>query len=157
MTMPGARSVPFRNDGFFYPHAALSPDGHWVAYASNQSGRFEIYVESFPTPGRRVQVSTDGGTQPKWRRDQKELFFLSADSRLIAVPTNLGVEAKLGIPTSLFTLGVPGSQLGGGKSHYDVSADGRFLAAIVEPHVPDRPPITVALNATTGLKPSPAR
>ena len=73
MTMPGSRSVPFRNDGFLYPQAALSPDGHWVAYSSNQSGRYEIYVESFPTPGRRVQVSTDGGTQPRWRRDQKEL------------------------------------------------------------------------------------
>jgi len=71
MTMPGSRSVPFRNDGFLYPQAALSPDGHWVAYSSNQdqSGRFEIYVESFPTTGRRVQVSTNGGTQPKWRRD----------------------------------------------------------------------------------------
>jgi Tol biopolymer transport system component len=75
MTMPGSRSVPFRNDGFLYPQAALSPDGHWVAYSSNQSGRYEIYVESFPTPGRRVQVSTDGGTQPRWRRDQRSCTF----------------------------------------------------------------------------------
>ncbi len=167
MTMPGSRSVPFRNDGFLYPQAALSPDGHWVAYASNQSGRYEIYVESFPTPGRRVQVSTDGGTQPRWRRDQRELYFLSAESRLIAVPANLGVEAKLGIATPLFTLAMPGGAMSGGPlpggvgvvsaTQYDVSADGRFLAAVVEPHVPDRPPITVALNATAGLKPSPAR
>ena len=166
-TMPGSRSVPFRNDRFRYPQAALSPDGHWVAYASNQSGRYEIYVESFPTPGRRVQVSTDGGTQPRWRRDQKELYFLSADSRLIAVPANLGVEAALGTATPLFALAMPGGAMSGGPlpggvgtvsaTHYDVSADGRFLAAVVEPHVPDRPPATVAFNATAALKPSPVR
>lgn len=157
MTMPGSRSVPFRNDGFLYPQAALSPDGHWVAYSSNQSGRYEIYVESFPTPGRRVQVSADGGTQPRWRRDQTELYFLSADSRLIAVAANLGVEAKLGIATPLFTLAMPGGAMGGEPLQYDVSADGRFLAAVVEPHVPDRPAVTIALNATAGLKPSSVR
>ena len=167
MTMPGSLSVPFRNDGFRYPQAALSPDGHWVAYSSNQSGRYEIYVESFPTPGRRVQVSTEGGTQPRWRRDQRELYFLSAESRLIAVPANLGAEAKLGTATPLFPLTMPGGAMSGGAlpggvgvvsaTQYDVSADGRFLAAVVEPHVPDRPAITVALNATAGLKPSPTR
>ncbi len=157
MTMPGSRSVPFRNDRFLYTHAALSPDGHWVAYASNQSGRYEIYVESFPTRGRRVQVSTDGGTQPRWRRDQKELYFLSAESRLIAAPATLGVEATLGVPTPLFTLATPGGTIGWQPFHYDVAADGRFLAAIVEPHVPDRPPVIVAFNATAGLKPGPAR
>ena len=155
MTMPGSRSLPFRNDGFFYPHAALSPDGHWVAYSSNQSGRFEIYVESFPTPGRRVQVSTDGGTQPKWRRDQRELYFVSPDSGLIAVPADLGTEAKLGTAAPLFTLTKPRASTG--REQYDVSADGRFLTAVVEAHVPDRPPVTVALNATAGLKPGSAR
>ncbi len=157
MTIPEARSVPFRNDGFLYPQAALSPDGQWVAYTSNQSGRYEIYVESFPTPGRRVQVSTDGGTQPRWRRDQRELYFLSADSRLIAVPATLGAEATLGIATPLFTLAMPGGAMSGGPHQYDVSADGRFLAVVVEPHVPERPPVSVALNVTAGLKPSPAR
>ena len=167
MTMPGSRFVPFRNDGFLYPQAELSPDGQWVAYASNQSGRYEIYLESFPTPGRRVQVSNDGGTQPRWRRDQKELYFLSAESRLTAVPADLGVEAKLGTPTPLFTLAMPGGAMSGGPlpggvgvvsaTQYDVSADGRFLAAVVEPHVPERLPVTVTLNATAGLKPSSAR
>lgn len=151
MTMPGSRSVPFRSDGFLYPQAALSPDGHWVAYASNQSGRYEIYVESFPTPGRRVPVSIDGGTQPRWRRDQRELYFLSAEGRLMAVPVNLGVEAKLGTATPLFAVAMPGGAMSGGPlpggggmsaTQYDVSADGRFLAAVVEPHVPDRPPVT---------------
>ncbi len=156
MTMPGSRSEPFRNDRFLYPQAALSPDGHWVAYSSNQSGRYEIYVESFPTPGRRVQVSTEGGTQPRWRPDQKELYFLSAESRLIAVPANLGAEAKLGVASPLFTLAMPVRAMGWGALQYDVSADGRFLAAVVEEHVPDRPPVIVAFNATASLKPSPA-
>jgi len=157
LTMPGSASVPFRNDGFLYPQAAVSPDGHWVAYSSNQSGRYEIYVEHFPTPGGRVQVSTEGGTQPRWRRDQRELYFLSAESRLIAVEANLGAEAKLGAASSLFTLAMPVDKIDWGALQYDVSADGRFLAAVVEAHVPDRPPVTVALNATAGLKPSPAR
>ena len=83
---------------------------------------------------------------------------MSAESRLIAVPANLGVEAKLGIPTPLFTLAIPGGSTGWEPFNYDVSADGRFLAAIVEPHIAERPPpVTVAFNATAGLKPSPAR
>jgi len=157
LTMSGSASGPFRTDGFQYQQAAVSPDGRWVAYSSNQSGRFEIYVESFPAPGKRVQVSTEGGTQPRWRHDQQELYFLSAESRLIAVPANLGAETKLGVASPLFTLRMPGNTYGWGAQQYDVSADGRFLAAVVEPHVPDRPPVTVALNATAGLKPSPIR
>ena len=103
----GSQPEPFRNDRFFYPQAALSPDGRWVAYSSNQSGRYEVYVDSFPTSGRRVQVSTAGGTQPRWRRDQQELYYLSAESRLIAVAANLGAEAKLGVASPLFTIVVP--------------------------------------------------
>ena len=78
MTMPGSRSVPFRNDGFLYPQAALSPDGHWVAYSSNQSGRYEIYVESLFAD--RLAAS--------------ELTFVSADARQTAVAATIGMATR---------------------------------------------------------------
>ena len=85
----------------------------------------------------------------------------------MAVPANLGVDPKFGTAAPLFTLVMPGGAMTGAPfpggvgavsgTKYDVSADGRFLAAFVDPHIPDRPPITVARNASAGLKPSPVR
>jgi dipeptidyl aminopeptidase/acylaminoacyl peptidase len=65
--------------------AQISPDGRWVAFFSNESGRPEVYIQPFPGPGERQSVSSDGGGQPRWRRDGKELFYLAADGLLMAV------------------------------------------------------------------------
>jgi Tol biopolymer transport system component len=67
----------------------LSPDGHWLAYETDESGRFEIRVVSFADPTRGSTVSTNGGTQPRWRRDGKELYFLAPDGELMAVPISI--------------------------------------------------------------------
>ena len=64
----------------------FSPDGRWVAYQSNESGRYEVYVQPFPGPGGKWQVSTDGGIAPRWRRDSKELFYIAPNGKLMAVP-----------------------------------------------------------------------
>jgi hypothetical protein len=88
---------------------------------------------------------------------QLAVCLVASQTLLIAVSANLGAEAKLGVASPLFTLMMPGNTFGWGAQQYDVSADGRFLAAVVEPHLPDRPAVTVALNASAGLKPSPAR
>ena len=71
------KPVPFLTTPFFERHAQLSPDGKWMAYVSNESGIYDVYVQSFPAGGGKWQVSTGGGVEPRWRHDGKELFYLA--------------------------------------------------------------------------------
>ncbi|MGA2879572.1 MAG: protein kinase [Bryobacteraceae bacterium] len=137
-------------------HARFSPDGRFVAYTSSESGKNEIYVRPFPAPsGGKWMISTDGGFQPRWRRNGKELFYVSANAMLMAVEVNLSPVFKAGIPKALF----PVSYYGGdnGTARYDVTADGRrFLinSMITAPTSGDltSPPMTVVLNWQASLK-----
>jgi serine/threonine protein kinase/Tol biopolymer transport system component len=123
--------------------ARVSPDGRWVAFASADSGRFEIYVQDFPKPSGRWQISTSGGIQPKWRRDGKELYYLGLDSALMAVPITLGVLAEVGKAHVLFRTRVEPST-GLFWHQYDLSPDGqRFLINTPETVTT---PVTVVLN-----------
>lgn len=79
------KPFPFLSTLFNEQQGAFSPNGKWVAYQSNESGRFEIYVRAFPGPGGEWQASTEGGLSPRWRADSKELYYLSPDARLMAV------------------------------------------------------------------------
>ena len=81
-----------RRDEFINRRARLSPDGRWIAYASNQTGRFEVYIESVLTPGRRWPVSTAGGDQARWSHDQRELYYLSPEGWLTAAPLKFGPD-----------------------------------------------------------------
>jgi WD40-like Beta Propeller Repeat len=125
----------------------FSPDGKWIAYQSNESGRFEIYVQPFPGPGVRSLVSTNGGAQVRWRHDGKELFYIALDGRLMAVPFKLasnGQAVESGAPVPLFTAGV-GAVQDIAPPHYVVSSDGqRFLVDTVVEEAAS--PITVLLN-----------
>src|SRR5262249_21770281 len=67
----------------------FSPDGKWIVYQSNESGRFEIYVQPFPGPGGKFQISTNGGAQPRWNKNGKEIFYVSLDSKMMAAPVKL--------------------------------------------------------------------
>ena len=89
--------TPFVKDE---PH--FSPDGQWLAYYSDESGRAEVYVQPFPGPGERVRVSTDGGSQPRWKKDGSELFYLSLDGKLMAVGIRLGPSLQVDVPKTLF-------------------------------------------------------
>jgi Tol biopolymer transport system component len=123
----------------------LSPDGHWIAYETNETGRFEIVVQPFPQPTGKWQVSTAGGTQPRWRADGKELFYVSADAKLMAasIATVNGTVIP-GAPIALFPVRLPAG-LGANKPQYAVSRDGRFLInESLESSSPT--PITVILN-----------
>jgi Tol biopolymer transport system component len=124
--------------------ARLSPDGKYLAYTSAESGRFEIYVAALPPAAGKWQISVNGGEQPRWRRDGREIFFLSPDSRVMAVDIRTGREITAGIPHSLF--------LAPGASVYEVNGDGtRFLVAATSSAVRDAP-ITVVLNWWAGVK-----
>ena len=125
----------------------ISPNGRWIAYVSPESGRYEIYVQSFPPSGDKWQVSKSGGRYPVWRRDGKELFYI-AGSNLMAVDVRTDAQIfSFGTPHSLFN--VPVNVIG--ALYYQVAADGqRFL--VVTPLDKPPPPITVAVNWEAGLK-----
>jgi Tol biopolymer transport system component len=115
----------------------FSPDSHWVAYQSTETGQNEIYVQPFPGPGPKVQVSVGGGTLPRWRRDGAELYYLAPDRRLMAVSVaQSGARLETGPPRVLFTLST--------TTAYEPSPDGkRFLVTAV---VSEASPISVILN-----------
>ncbi len=144
------KPVLFLQTDFFEGLGRFSPDGRWIAYVSNESGKMEVYVRSFPAAGGPWQISNGGGGQPHWRRDGKELFYVSPDKKLMAVGVN-GSSNKFeaGIPKLLFELRVAYTP---GNPAYDVTADGqRFLVnTFVEQNAPS--PVTVVMNWTAGLK-----
>jgi Tol biopolymer transport system component len=84
--------------------ARFSPDGRWMAYQSNESGRFQIYVQTVPPSGAKYQISSSGGAMPQWRRDGKELFYVAADQKLMAVPIKLATTVEAGTPQPLFAV-----------------------------------------------------
>ncbi len=108
-------------------HGRLSPDRRWIAYTSTESGRFEVDVRSFPSGGIKARVSIDGGVQPKWRADGRELYYLAMDSTLMAVSLNLDEGVQPGRAQPLFRTGI--ATITGNFWHqYDVTPDGqRFL------------------------------
>ena len=127
----------------------FSPDGHWLAYETNQSGRFEVVAVSFPDPTEKRPVSTSGGTQPRWRADGKELYFVAADGRLMAAPITIAPRAggsrfEVGAPVPLFQTRIAASAVAITRVQYDVSRDGRFL--ISQPAESATTPITLILN-----------
>jgi serine/threonine protein kinase len=130
-------------------HGNISPNGRLVAYSSNESGRFEVRVQTLPLTDHLWTVSTTGGFEPRWRADGREMYYLSLDQKLMAV--GVGPGPSFGAPAELFPVRVAGG-LSEQRTHYVPSRDGqRFLintptgdAAMV--------PITVVLNWTAGLK-----
>jgi len=139
--------VPFVDTPFLERAGQFSPDGQWVAYQSNETGPYEIYVRSFPGRGGQQQVSTSGGIQAHWRSDGQELYYIAPDGTLMAVPITMkGAALEPGTPVALFKTRI----WGGGTNatlgqQYDVSKDGRFLLNVV---VEDAAmaPITLLLN-----------
>lgn len=108
--------------------ARISPDGQWIAYASDESGVLEVYVERYPTTGDKRLVSTDGGGQPQWRADRQELFYLAADRTIMSVSIDSGSAGmSFGAPRRLFPAPIVGDAEDA-RDHYVVSTDGmRFL------------------------------
>jgi Tol biopolymer transport system component len=149
------KPYPLLNTQFDEYRAQLSPDGRWLAYVSDESGSYEIYVQPFTAEGKlggdKRRISTGGGNQPRWRRAGGELFYVADDGQMMAVAVRTsGASFEHGAPQALFKTRIwrDAPMLLG--ISYDVSADGqRFLIATI---VGEASPVNVILNWTAGVK-----
>ena len=144
------KPTPYLKTEFNETYGRFSPDGRFVAYQSDASGAYEIYVQPFPNPtGGKWMVSTGGGIRPRWRRDGKELLYTSypSNAKLMAVEVSTSPVFSAGIPKTLF-------QFPAGPQSWDVTGDGQKFIRATTPDAATAAssPITVVLNWTVGLK-----
>jgi Tol biopolymer transport system component len=154
LSVAGGEPTRFLSSKGSETNGQISPDGKWVAYASDESGNWEIYVTSFPSAAGKWQVSRGGGTEPRWRGDGKEIFYIAPSGTLMAVPVNGETTFATGTPAPLFQIHGRAPISSTDVFTYDVAKDGkRFLVnRYVKPeHVP---PLTILLN-TPARNPSP--
>jgi hypothetical protein len=136
---------PIVEDPFHQLQARLSPDGRWLAYTSDETGSWEVYVRPFPEGLKRpISTATGGGSQPVWSSRGNELFYVAADNRLFAVPIVGSDTLKVGVSQPLFPTRLP-PVVAPWRTNYAVSADGRFLLNNVLPTAA-APPITIVVN-----------
>ena len=150
MPLSGDKKLqPFLQTPFNEDDPAFSPDGRWVAYASNETGRTEVYVRPFPAAAGQYMVSRNGGSQPRWRHDGRELFFLAPDGTMMAagIPVAKDFEARVAEP--LFPTGVAFT---GNRRQYDVAKDGKRFLVIVPERRTSPSPITVLVNWLAALQ-----
>ena len=130
LSWPERVAKPLLQATWTVQNAQFSPDGRWIAYASNETGSMEIYVSPFPSINGKWQVSNGGGQEPRWRQDGTELFYLSADGTMMAVAVTTGASFKAASPVALFQTHRPQPVSSQDDFSYDVSGDGqRFLIA----------------------------
>jgi hypothetical protein len=141
------RPAPLLQSQFDEDHARISPNGRWMAYTSNESGRPGVFVTRFPEASGKWPVSTDGGDFPVWRHDSRELFYRALDGTLMAVPIAAADDFTAGAPAPLFRPRAALAGLGLG-TFYDVAPDGRFLVNIFIERT--SPPATVVLDWRAG-------
>ena len=150
LSLPDLKMTPFSKASATLKNARFSPDGRWVAYGSNESGRWEIYVTSFPDAHGKWQISNGGGDQPKWRSDGKELFYITPDGKIMAAPVTVGANFDAGTPAVLFQANPREMVATSEQVTYDVSRDGqRFL--INTQLKTGTSPMSVVLNWTPKL------
>jgi serine/threonine protein kinase/Tol biopolymer transport system component len=138
---------PVVNTPAFEGGAQFSPDGHWMAYASDESGQMQVYVRPFPGPDRRWPVSTRGGTQPLWSRNGKEIFY-RVGNKMMVVNVSAGVDLTLSQPRQLFEQRYVFQNVS--VANYDVGADGQRFVMIKDEAGSGR--LNVVLNWTEELK-----
>jgi serine/threonine-protein kinase len=138
--------APFLEGPFGEGAAALSPDGNWIVYASDESGRFEVYARPYPGPGGKWQISTDGGRGPRWARETGELFYTIGE-KMMVVSVELEPSFSPGTPRVLFEF--PFARIVGPNPDYDVTPDGqRFIMS----ERPKDQPVPRQLNLITDFR-----
>jgi dipeptidyl aminopeptidase/acylaminoacyl peptidase len=141
------KPYPLLNQKYLEYRGKFSPDGHWLLYTSNETGREEIYVQAFPPSGGKWQVSVNGGASGYWRRDGKEIIFTTTERKIMAVDVKLGATFEAGVPHELF-------QFSGNRvaNRIVVSADAQRFLLPMAAQSGDRPAITVVENWTADVK-----
>jgi eukaryotic-like serine/threonine-protein kinase len=150
--MPELKTRVFVNVPATVKNGQFSPDGRWVAYTSNESGKWEIYVTSFPEVRGKWQLSSAGGTQPRWRGDGKELFFLASDEKMMAVPVTAGANFDAGEPLMLFQANPRELVATSERVTYDVTKDGQRFLINTQVKNAETQPMSVILNWQAGLE-----
>jgi eukaryotic-like serine/threonine-protein kinase len=151
LTLPELKSRLFLKAVSILRNGQFSPDGKWVAYASNETGNWEIYVTSFPDARGKWQISTGGGEQPRWRGDGKELFFLSSDSRIMVAAVTTGANFDASSPVALFQATPRQPVSTNDQFVYDVSRDGQRFLFLTQVKQTETVPMSVVLNWTATL------
>jgi Tol biopolymer transport system component len=146
LALPDRQPKPFVQSSGSVRNGQFSPDGRWVAYSSNESGNWEVYVSPFPSGASKWQVSRAGGEEPRWRRDGKELFYLSAEGKLMAVAVKTGSNFESGSPVTLFQTRTRQPVSFMDAFSYDVTGDGQKF--LINTRVDERnaAPLSVVLN-----------
>jgi eukaryotic-like serine/threonine-protein kinase len=144
------KPFPYLKTEFNEGEARISPDGKWMSYTSDESGRPEIYVQSFPSPGNKIQISTTGGTTARWRKDGKELFYVSPDKKIMSVTIDTSSTFEASVPNVLFQTQIaPPIEA---RNQYEVTRDGqRFLVNTPLKEIATAP-IHVVVNWSASLK-----
>ena len=146
VTLPEQKSTQFLKAVSTLKNGRFSPDGRWAAYASNESGRWEIYVTSFPEAHGKWQVSNGGGDQPKWRGDGKELFYISPEGKIMSVSVNTGTNFDAGTPVVLFQANPREMVATSEHVTYDVSKDGQKFLINTQMKEGQTMPMSIVLN-----------
>jgi hypothetical protein len=137
------KPFPIANSRFTEDSATFSPDGRSIAYGSNEAGPYQICVQPFPPTGDKYQISRNGGGQPMWRGDGRELFFIGADAMMMATTIDTSRQFEAGVPQALFPSRSPNTVLG--RRSYAVTRDGkRFLIPALQDATSS--PLTVVVN-----------
>jgi serine/threonine protein kinase len=148
-TFGDRKPFPLVATNFLDVTPSFSPDGKWLAYANDETGRLEVYIQPFPSGAGRWQVSTAGGARPTWRKDGKELYFFSTDQQLMAVDIQQnGASLQLGAPHALFKA----TTVSGSVGTYTASADGKKFVMNTVPPQTTSEPLTLITNWPADLK-----
>jgi len=145
------QSKPLLQGKWVARNAQFSPDGRWMAYSSNETGNSEVYVSPFPSTDNKWQVSRGGGEEPRWRRDGRELFYLSAEGKMMAVAVKTGGNFEAGSPQTLFQTHLRQPISAVDRVSYDVTADGQKFLVNTKVDEPNAAPLSVILNWATEM------
>jgi eukaryotic-like serine/threonine-protein kinase len=152
LTLADGKETPIVSGSGNQYGGQISPDGKWLAYASDESGDWEVYITPFPGTGGKLQVSRGGGTEPRWRGDGKEIFYLSPSEQIISVAVSGAGGLSTGMPAPLFQVHPRAPVSSSDIFSYDVTADGQRFLVNQYAKPAEIPPLNIVLNSTAGMQ-----